>query len=65
MPAWSAQSELDPDYSDAWAVLANIYAQEYRFGYNPRPELYDLASVSLALLTVQSRSSPRETDCPS
>jgi adenylate cyclase len=33
--------ELDPDYADAWAVLANIYAQEYRFGYNPRPELGD------------------------
>ena len=33
--------ELDPDYADAWAVLANIYAQEHRFGYNPRPELYD------------------------
>ena len=24
--------ELDPDYADAWAVLANIYAQEHRFG---------------------------------
>jgi adenylate cyclase len=33
--------ELDPNYSDAWAVLANIYAQEHRFGFNPRPELYD------------------------
>ena len=33
--------ELDPDYSDAWAVLANIYAQEHRQGFNPRPELYD------------------------
>ncbi len=33
--------ELDSDYADAWAVLANVYAQEYRFGYNPRPELYD------------------------
>ena len=40
--------ELDPDYSDAWAVLANIYAQEYRFGYNPRPELYDSRERSLA-----------------
>ncbi len=39
--------ELDPDYSDAWAVLANIYAQEYRFGYNPRPELYDPRERSL------------------
>jgi TolB-like protein len=40
--------ELDPDYSDAWAVLANVYAQEYRFGYNPRPELYDPRERSLA-----------------
>ena len=35
--------EVDPDYADAWAVLANIYAQEHRFGFNPRPELYDSA----------------------
>jgi adenylate cyclase len=40
--------ELDPDYSDAWAVLANIYAQEHRFGYNPRPELYDSRERSLS-----------------
>ena len=40
--------ELDPDYSDAWALLANIYAQEHRFGYNPRPELYDSYERSLA-----------------
>jgi adenylate cyclase len=40
--------ELDPDYADAWAVLANVYAQEYRFGNNPRPELYDARERSLA-----------------
>jgi adenylate cyclase len=40
--------ELDPDYADAWAVLANVYAQEHRFGYNPRPELYDPRERSLA-----------------
>ena len=39
--------ELDPDYSDAWAVLANIYAQEHRFGFNPRSELYDSRERSL------------------
>ena len=39
--------ELDPDYWDAWAVLANIYAQEHRYGYNPRPELYDSYERSL------------------
>jgi adenylate cyclase len=40
--------ELDPDYADAWAVLANVYAQEHRFGYNPRPEQYDSRERSLA-----------------
>jgi adenylate cyclase len=40
--------ELEPDYADAWAVLAQIYAQEHRFGYNPRPELYDSYERSLA-----------------
>ena len=40
--------ELDPDYADAWAVLANVYAQEHRFGYNPRPELYDSRERSLS-----------------
>jgi TolB-like protein len=40
--------ELDPGYADAWAVLANIYAQEHRFGYNPRPALYDSYDRSLA-----------------
>ncbi|WP_027132881.1 hypothetical protein [Geminicoccus roseus] len=40
--------ELEPDYADAWAVLANIYAQEYRQEINPRPELYDARERSLA-----------------
>ncbi len=40
--------ELDPDYADGWAVLANIYAQEHRFGFNPRPELYDPRERSFA-----------------
>jgi adenylate cyclase len=40
--------ELDPDYSDAWAVLANVYAQEHRFGFNPRPKLYDSFERSLS-----------------
>jgi adenylate cyclase len=40
--------ELDPDYADAWAVLANVYAQEHRQGFNPRPELYDPRERSLA-----------------
>jgi adenylate cyclase len=28
----------EPDYATAWAVLANVYAQEYRFDFNRRPE---------------------------
>jgi adenylate cyclase len=40
--------KLDPDYADAWAVLANLYAQEHRQGFNPRPELYDPRERSLA-----------------
>jgi tetratricopeptide (TPR) repeat protein len=40
--------ELDPGYAEAWAVLANIYAQERRFGFNPRPELYDPYERSLS-----------------
>jgi adenylate cyclase len=39
--------ELDPKYAEAWAVLANIYAQERRFGFNPRPDLYDSYERSL------------------
>ena len=27
----------EPGYATAWALLANVYAQEYRFGFNPRP----------------------------
>jgi len=26
-----------PEYATAWALLAMIYIDEYRFGYNPRP----------------------------
>ena len=33
--------ERDPDYAEAWARLANIYALEYAFGFNERPELYN------------------------
>ena len=46
-PCLERAVELDPDYSDAWAVLANVYAQEHRFGFNPRPELYDSYERSL------------------
>ncbi|MDA0787731.1 MAG: adenylate/guanylate cyclase domain-containing protein, partial [Proteobacteria bacterium] len=30
--------ELDPDYSQAHALLANVYLAEHRFGSNPRPD---------------------------
>jgi TolB-like protein/Tfp pilus assembly protein PilF len=29
---------LDPDYAEAWAWLSEMYLDEYRFGYNQRPE---------------------------
>jgi adenylate cyclase len=31
----------EPGYATAWAVLANVYAQEYRFDFNRRSEQYD------------------------
>lgn len=51
--------ELDPDYSDAWAVLANIYAQEHRIGFNPRPELYDSHERALAAANRAVELEPR------
>ena len=51
--------ELDPGYADAWAVLANVYAQEYRFGYNPQPELYDARERSLAAANRAVNIAPR------
>ncbi len=32
--------EIDPGYGEAWALLSTIYADEHRFGFNPRPDLY-------------------------
>jgi len=29
--------KLDPTYADAWSKLAFLYADEYAWGYNPRP----------------------------
>ncbi len=55
-PCLERAVKLDPDYADAWAVLANVYAQEHRFGFNPRPKLYDFMSVPLPQRTVRSRS---------
>jgi len=51
--------ELDPKYAEAWAVLANVYAQEYRFGHNPRPELYDPRERSLAAANRAVEIEPR------
>jgi len=39
--------EIDPDYAEAWGLLAYMYIDEGRFGFNPRPELYDSAQVSM------------------
>ena len=38
---------IDPGYSDAWAVLAWVYGDEYRYEYNPRPQLYDALDKAL------------------
>jgi len=35
--------EVDGDYSRAWAVLAYLYVDEYRFFYNPQPKPYSRA----------------------
>jgi tetratricopeptide (TPR) repeat protein len=35
--------EADPDYADAWAGLCNMYVDEYRFNFNPRPDPLDRA----------------------
>jgi TolB-like protein len=37
----------DPGYADAWAVLADNYLDEFRYGYGPRP--YDPAALAAAL----------------
>jgi adenylate cyclase len=33
----------DPGYADAWAMLAEIYLDEHRFGFNPLPKPLDRA----------------------
>lgn len=35
--------KLDPGYAAAWSKLAFLYADEYAFGYNPRPRSLDRA----------------------
>jgi adenylate cyclase len=51
--------ELDPEYAEAWAVLANVYAQERRFGFNPRRELYDPYERSLTAAYRAAEIEPR------
>jgi TolB-like protein/Flp pilus assembly protein TadD len=41
----------DPGYADAWAVLADNYLDEFRYGYSPRP--YDPAALDQALSTAR------------
>ncbi len=38
--------QLDPDYADLWAALADVYNGEYRLGYNPRPEPLERALMA-------------------
>jgi adenylate cyclase len=37
----------EPSYATAWAVLANVYAQEYRFKLNARPDPAESLRLSL------------------
>jgi adenylate cyclase len=41
----------DPGYADAWAVLADNYLDEFRYGYSPRP--YDPEALAQALSTAR------------
>ncbi len=43
--------ELDPNYSLAWAHLGQMYFEEYKYGYNRRPEPVEraIAAVQKAL----------------
>jgi tetratricopeptide (TPR) repeat protein len=41
----------DPAYADAWAVLADNYLDEFRYGYSPRP--YDPEALAQALSTAR------------
>jgi adenylate cyclase len=35
--------ELDPDYAEAWAMLAYLYREEFHHGFNQRPQALDRA----------------------
>jgi len=39
--------EVDPGYGEAWALLSTIYADEHRFGFNPRPDMYVASDKAL------------------
>jgi tetratricopeptide (TPR) repeat protein len=41
----------DPGYADAWAVLADHYLDEFRYGYGPRP--HDSAALAQAMSTAR------------
>ena len=41
----------DPGYADAWALLADDYLDEFRYGYSPRP--HDPAALAQALSTAR------------
>jgi adenylate cyclase len=41
----------DPGYAEAWAVLADNYLDEFRYGYGPRP--HDPAALDQALSTAR------------
>lgn len=44
--------KLDPNYAEAYALLANVYLAEHRFDANPRPNPVDRA-LKMALLATE------------
>ncbi|MBK8908890.1 MAG: tetratricopeptide repeat protein [Rhodospirillales bacterium] len=52
---------LDPDYAEAWAVLANVYHQEKRFGYDSGGEQGD---PSVRALEAAKRAIALDSDNP-
>jgi Tfp pilus assembly protein PilF len=51
--------QSDPAYADAWAYLADVYLDEYRSNYNPRPDPLDRALSAARRAVSVDRSSQR------
>jgi adenylate cyclase len=49
----------DPTYADAWAYLSDVYLDEYRANYNPRPDPLDRALNAARRAVSVDRTSQR------